>query len=441
MKRICGLETEHGTVFEEELIKLNLTPESYLMRELRDDPTFLLSEGGSEDEPKRSHWHNGAQIYLDCDKHYEVATPECTPDNISLYDAALSKSICEISPHHHALVYKNSIDDRLKTFGCHENYRVHHPLVHGKELEQLIFQKLGAFFVTRILFSGAGHLYEGKYYMSQQALGNAHLATTRTPSFYTSRLNEPFSEKGIRFHYTGGEANLSEIANYLKIGTTSLLLTLIESDASFFKDISNNADTCAKLWMELNQETNLFVKQEKTPIIEKAIEIQKYYQSCAQTFFDQNLHLKDAWTDDILVRWKNVLQQIKTRSPIIKRQVDWAIKHALIKSYAQQEQLELSDKRIEKASRHYHLLRPEGAYYVLRKAELVDTLFTAEELSSAQYNPPNTRAKARTEILRKMAKQHAVPQIIAWDRLRFLNPETNRSIEYLLPDPLALHFP
>ncbi len=195
---------------------------------------------------------NGARLYLDTGFHPEYATPECDDiTDLVIHDKAgerivedllhqAEKRLREDGISGHILLFKNNTDSAGNSYGCHENYLVSRDVSFQRLAEGLI-----PFFVTRQIFAGAGKVLQTPrgfhYCLSQRA---QHIcqeisgATTSSRSIINTR-DEPHAdaEKYRRLHVIVGDSNMSEVATYLKVGTTALILDMIE-DGHFDRDYS-----------------------------------------------------------------------------------------------------------------------------------------------------------------------------------------------------------
>jgi len=185
---------------------------------------------------------NGARLYLDTGFHPEYATPECDDiTDLVTHDKAgerivedllhqAEKRLREDGISGHILLFKNNTDSAGNSYGCHENYSVSRDVSFQRLAEGLI-----PFFVTRQIFAGAGKVLQTPrgfhYCLSQRA---QHIcqeisgATTSSRSIINTR-DEPHAdaEKYRRLHVIVGDSNMSEVATYLKVGTTALILDMI----------------------------------------------------------------------------------------------------------------------------------------------------------------------------------------------------------------------
>src|SRR5437763_5992870 len=194
---------------------------------------------------------NGARYYVD-HAHPEYSTPECiTPRDLVVHDKAgeriLERSLQEVQqilpPGQRLNIYKNNSDGKGNSYGTHENYLVDRAIPFAR-----IVRDLTPFFVTRQIFTGAGKVgAEGQH--GERAIGfqltqrsdffeaEVGLETTLKRPIINTR-DEPHAdpEKYRRLHCIIGDANMSEVATFLKVGATALVLEMIEDE--FLPDLT-----------------------------------------------------------------------------------------------------------------------------------------------------------------------------------------------------------
>src|SRR2546426_630828 len=130
-------------------------------------------------------------------------------------------------------LYKNNTDNKGASYGCHENYLMARATPFAD-----IVRYLTPFFVSRQVVCGAGRVgigadgREDGFQISQRAdffEVEVGLETTLKRPIINTR-DEPHAdpEKYRRLHVIIGDANMSEVSTYLKLGTTSLVLAMIE---------------------------------------------------------------------------------------------------------------------------------------------------------------------------------------------------------------------
>src|SRR3982750_3508660 len=183
---------------------------------------------------------NGARLYVD-HAHPEYSTPEVTtPLDVVLWDKAGEQVMLDASrmaartPGATPInLYKNNTDNKGASYGAHENL-----LMPRSTPFSDIVRHLTPFFVSRQVICGSGRVGIGQdgrdhgFQLSQRAdyfEVEGGLETTLKRPIINPR-DEPHAdpEKYRRLHVIIGDANLSEISTYLKVGTTSLVLAMIE---------------------------------------------------------------------------------------------------------------------------------------------------------------------------------------------------------------------
>ena len=183
---------------------------------------------------------NGARLYVD-HAHPEYSTPEVTnPLDVVRWDKAGERVMAEAArraatipgtqPIH---LYKNNTDNKGQSYGSHENYLMSRATPFAD-----IVRHLTPFFVSRQVVAGQGRVGVGQdgrgegFQLSQRAdffEVEVGLETTLKRPIINTR-DEPHAdaERYRRLHVIIGDANLSETSTYLKLGTTSLVLAMIE---------------------------------------------------------------------------------------------------------------------------------------------------------------------------------------------------------------------
>src|SRR5881392_1419924 len=183
---------------------------------------------------------NGARLYVD-HAHPEYSAPETTnPRSAVVWDKAGERVMAEAAAKAATVpgtspiqLYKNNTDNKGASYGCHENYLMHRATPFAD-----IVRHLTPFFVSRQVVCGAGRVGIGAdgrghgFQISQRAdyfEVEVGLETTLKRPIINTR-DEPHAdpEKYRRLHVIIGDANLAEISTYLKVGTTSLVLAMIE---------------------------------------------------------------------------------------------------------------------------------------------------------------------------------------------------------------------
>src|ERR1700710_2599621 len=133
-------------------------------------------------------------------------------------------------------LYKNNVDGKGASYGSHENY-----LMSRQTPFSAVIAGFTPFFVSRQVITGSGRVGIGAsgddpgFQLSQRAdyiEVEVGLETTLKRGIINTR-DEPHADadKYRRLHVIIGDANLAETSTYLQLGTTSLVLAMIEARA------------------------------------------------------------------------------------------------------------------------------------------------------------------------------------------------------------------
>jgi len=372
---------------------------------------------------------NGARLYVD-HAHPEYSTPEVTnPRDIVLFDKAGERVMAEASRRAATVpgsppinLYKNNTDNKGASYGAHENY-----LMRRRTPFSEIVTHLTPFFVTRQVVCGAGRVGIGQdgsgtgFQISQRAdffEVEVGLETTLKRPIINTR-DEPHAdaEKYRRLHVIIGDANLSEIATYLKVGTTALVLSLIE-DKALPNDLA-----LAEPVSDLRAVSHDPGLQHKVSLRDgrkmTALDIQEIYCERARAYVaDRFGDDVDPITADVLERWESVLQRLRRDPMLCATELDWVAKLRLLEGYRDRDGLGWDSPRLQLVDLQYHDVRPEkGLYHRLVARGAMKRLLEDDEVTRAMLKPPtDTRAYFRGRCLEKYG---ASVVAASWDSLIF----------------------
>jgi Pup amidohydrolase len=372
---------------------------------------------------------NGARLYVD-HAHPEYSSPEVTtPLDAVLWDKAGELVMLDASRRAGLLpggapivLYKNNTDNKGASYGAHENYLMRRSTPFGD-----IVRHLTPFFVSRPVVCGAGRVGIGQdgrehgFQLSQRAdffEVEVGLETTLKRPIINTR-DEPHAdpEKYRRLHVIIGDANLSEISTYLKVGTTSLVLAMIE-DRFITADLTVDGPVAGL--RAISHDSSLQHKVRLTDGRElTGIQLQLEYLDLARKYVEDRYGADaDAQTVDVLARWESVLDRLERDPMSLSRELDWVAKLSLLEQYRQRDGLDWDDAKLQLIDLQYADIRPEkGLYHRLVKAGRIDRLLTDPAVESAMHDPPeDTRAYFRGRCLEKYAEHVAAA---SWDSVIF----------------------
>jgi proteasome accessory factor A len=372
---------------------------------------------------------NGARLYVD-HAHPEFATPECTnARDIVLWDLAGEAVMREgarlaglIPGSVPILLYKNNTDNKGASYGAHENYLMRRETPFGE-----IVRHLTPFFISRQVVTGAGRVGIGQdgrgagFQLTQRAdyfEVEVGLETTLKRPIINTR-DEPHAdaEKWRRLHVIIGDANLSEISTYLKVGTTSLVLAMIE-DGWLPHDLSVEQPV-ASLRAVSHDPTLRHTLRLRDGRRLTAVQLQLEYFDQARKYVEDRLGSDvDEVTADILARWESVLTRLSDDVMSLSGELDWVAKLEILEGYRQRDGLQWDDARLALIDLQYADLRPEkGLYQRLLARGRMQRLVSEAEVARAVTEPPeDTRAYFRGKCV---AKYGDAVSAASWDSVIF----------------------
>ena len=372
---------------------------------------------------------NGARLYVD-HAHPEYSAPECTnPLAAVIWDKAGERVMAEAAMRAAELpggaaiqLYKNNTDNKGASYGCHENYLMRRSTPFAD-----IVRNLTPFFVSRQVVCGAGRVGLGAdgrgegFQISQRAdffEVEVGLETTLKRPIINTR-DEPHAdpEKYRRLHVIIGDANMSEVSSYLKLGSTALVLAMIE-DKFMDGDLAVEApiaelraishDPACRHLVALRDGRRMTGVQLQMEYLERA---RKYVEDRFGTAADD-------MTVDVLNRWESVLNRLAEDPMSLSRELDWVAKLHLLEGYRQRDGIGWGHPRLQLVDLQYTDIRPDrGLYNRLAARGRMDRLADEAQVERAVYEPPeDTRAYFRGRCLQKYADAVAAA---SWDSVIF----------------------
>lgn len=459
-KRIIGIETEFGCLISDDTVGT-----SEMVVEQVKDHAFYKDKLGLIDlhardyafEPARcgGFLRSGGRLYIDAvGSHMEYATPECTDfRDVVAYDKAgrviLQRLLRELGIDDVVSFHSNSVDHfGGHTFGCHENYLV--------AIDDRIFLEalscLLPFLVTRQIFAGVGRVgghrlnykslknnimtisdYEvdyqwvGNFYgvevdptidfqLSQRADHIVKTISSRV-RFNRAIINPKWDSyynvsNQHRLHILYGECNMSEYATLLKVGTTSLVLELIE-EGLLLRD-TELRDPLETLKSVSRDPTWKWIVKRKEGGSIRATDLQRIYLMAAKERYAG----RDEQTDYVLKEWEYCLDTLDKDPYLLADKLDWVAKRKMLEDFIEEEgTVKWGDDVLHSLDLEYHNVNPEnGLYYGLEQANLIKRESTDLRIFEATMTPPaNTRAKGRGVVIDKLLSTNSRDYVIDWD--------------------------
>ncbi|MFN8192152.1 MAG: depupylase/deamidase Dop [Nocardioidaceae bacterium] len=372
---------------------------------------------------------NGARLYVD-HAHPEYSTPEVTgaldivrwdkAGELVMLDAArLAALVPGATP---IVLYKNNTDNKGASYGAHENYLMSRATPFAD-----IVRHLTPFFVSRQVVAGAGRVgigQEGREHGFQLTQRSdffeveVGLETTLKRPIINTR-DEPHADPDVyrRLHVIIGDANLAEVSTYLKVGTTSLVLAMIE--AGFISHDLGVESPVASLRAVSHDPSlrHLLTLTDGRRLT--AVQLQMEFLDLARKFVEDRFGADaDTETVDVLARWESVLDRLERDPMLLSQELDWVAKYRLLQQYRDRDGLDWDDAKLHLIDLQYADIRPEkGLYHRLVKSGRIERLLDDASVEAAMHDPPtDTRAYFRGRCLEQYPSQVAAA---SWDSVIF----------------------
>lgn len=452
MKRLVGLETEYGCLCPASL-EGSPVPErvrDYIFAQKKWGLIDLHDRDYDEPAGNGGFLFNGGRLYLDMG-HVEYCTAECQhlSDVIASDQAGeemLQTALVELGLAGEVDFVKNNVDHYTgATFGCHENYL----MSREAPLTPPNVDSLLAFLALRGLMVGAGRVgavtaprrqekatpvTEVPYQIMQRA-DYIQTEIYEWVQFNRALINardEPLADptRFRRLHLLLGDSNVLPFTNALKIGTTALVLDLLESDqlprialaepVRMMRELSHRPD--GPWLVELAGGTSC-----------DAVELLERFLEAARKG-DAKGDADHAWT---VCAWEDVLRHLSGDRTQLIGKVDWITKQHLLQEFMRQENLAWDDPWLESLDLEFHKMDP--AKNLLRS--LPNT--SLAEIALPHYNasfdhqreaPRHGRAFVRSALMQRHADEASY--VIDWDYV-----QSGAHYHYALDDPFSSDLP
>lgn len=450
-RRIMGVETEFGVTAyrpggagaDGSASGAVLTPEEVAR--------YLFRPVVARHRSSNIFTQNASRLYLDVGSHPEFATAECdSVTQLLNYDKSgefvfnqlareAEEALAADGIAADVYLFKNNVDSRGNSYGTHENYLV------GRELVLKSFGKqLLPFLVTRQLLCGAGMVKDGQFFISQRAdqvWESVSSATTRTRPIINTR-DEPHgdSHRFRRMHVIVGDSNMAEPSFALKIGSTLLVIEMLEAgfklpDFELENPISHIRDIAA----DPTGGTELLLK-DGTRLT--ALEIQRATLDAATRWLEirPDEGTSNEEMERVLDLWRRVLDAIDTQDfSAVDQEIDWVIKRKLLTQFKARLGSGWDHPKLKQIDLAYHDIKQDrGLFYALQRRGLASRWTTDEAIEAAAAAAPRTtRAALRGKFLaaaRAGEAAYGTDYNVDWVHLKVNRPQP-RTIELL--DPFA----
>ena len=430
IRKVCGIETEYGILTtgaeQNPILASSLLINAYLGHldsgvswdyaaerpeaDARGERGGFVFAPDVEPQMLNAVLRNGARYYVD-HAHPEISTPECSnPLDAVLYDCAAEEIIRrsanaleqKMESQVSTYLYKNNCDGKGNSYGCHENY-----LVQRSTQFDAIVAGVLPHFVTRQIYCGSGKVgvenlgsrrgstpgNPFQFQISQRAdyfETEVGLETTiRRPLVNTRDEPHCDAKKYRRLHVICGDANMSQVATFLKLATTSVILAMIEDGV--LESRMSLADPVRAV-QDISSDPTLSVTVElRSGDRVTALDIQEWLCMEGLAYLQRSPDCIGEESAALLGRyWPEILSGLRLRSPLVLGTVDWIAKERILLAFASRHGIKSADPRLQMIDLQYHDMRREKGL-ALRAG--LQELVRREDIDMAIDTPPaDTRA-------------------------------------------------
>jgi len=371
---------------------------------------------------------NGARLYVD-HAHPEYSSPEVTsPRDAIAWDRAGEAVMREavrllaVPGTPGVNLYKNNTDGKGASYGTHENYLMSRATPFAEIVRHLI-----PFFVARQVMCGSGRVGIGVessrpgFQLAQRSdffEVEVGLETTlKRPLINTRDEPHAVADRYRRLHVILGDANHCDVTNLLKLGTTSLVLGMIEDGAvGEALTVDKPVEALHRLSHDPTLRTTVEVAGRGT--LTGVQLLWSYYELVDRWLERKYAGERDEDTAEVMQRWEQVLTKLERDPMEAYREVDWVTKLKTLESYRARDGLDWSDHRLRAIDIQWSDVRSDkGLFNRLLAAGRVEQLVDDTLVKDAVGNPPrDTRAYFRGTCLARFPREVAAA---SWDSVIF----------------------
>lgn len=321
-------------------------------------------------------------------------------------------------------------EQRLTAVLCRLDYKISFPFINLMFLPHLVilrivaFKKyrkiLNAFIASRVIISGAGCVLEnGDFALSEKGSaikrevrrtvgaherplydsGNLLKAVILgVPSLFRLRFRKvlPILRRSQRLQLGLSDSNRAEIAEYLKIGTTYLIMEMIEQ--GFIKDAPEFKNSVEALKVFTFDPSLTHAAKTRTGESLSALQVQRWFLEQAKNYLKQSktTHVELL---EITRLWEETLHLLEYDPKQLIGRLDWISKRYLLETAGKGASFAVK-KKIDIG---YHELG-SGYFDVLEKNGLSLTITSEEAVEDAMTQPSTAKsAQLRSRLIKSLA--------------------------------------
>jgi len=446
-QRITGLETEYGCLIQPPAQVQEVLPRvrDWLFENDRYGLIDLHDRDWDEPAGNGGFLFNGGRVYIDMG-HMEYCTPECaTAIDVVRYDRAgdllLQEAVRALKLEDKVSFIRNNVDHYTgATFGCHENYSLDRKApLHEKNVLSLL-----AFLTLRVLFTGSGRVgsirpsrFRGElvqredaalFQISQRAdyIQNDFFEWVQHNRAIINTRDEPLADprQYRRLHLIHGDSNVLPATIFLKVGTTRLVLDLLDADELPPLALHDAVTTLRLLSRTLQPPWCVPLGDGK---LADAIELLAMYHAKAKELFKG----RDAETDSLLDLWAKVMRGLSSNLNSMVGILDWVTKEYLLREFCRSEGLEWGNPWLESQDLEFHHIDPDRSLGLALAHR--DGFWEPDGMPEAMSKPPcDSRAHARSRLMREIQGKES-SYFLDWEAVEVPNQKRTRLLNPFQP--------
>ncbi len=346
---------------------------------------------------------------------------------------------------------------RFENFAIRFEYKIFYPLANLTLIPYIFWQRLfvfkqyrkrlTAFLISRTIISGTGSLMnDSSYALSEKGVaikrtfrstlgaeqrpiydnGNlvkeAMMAGMNILFFKFEKVKQLFKQKQ-RLQLGFSDSNRAQVAEYLKVGTTLLVLKMLEQ--GFIHNevpiIKKPIKALKKINFDPGLKTRIDLINGTTMT---ALELQKWYLEAAQRFIKQS---KDIHIEfyEVVRLWQETLTLLEQDPGQLIGRIDWITKRYLLETSGKNADYD-TKKKIDIG---YHELGT-GYFDLLENKGLAPVLVTEEEVNEAVRKPSSPlKTRLRSRFIKSLAYEGQKVKI-TWDSVQIGNWRNRKIINF-----------
>jgi len=446
-QRITGLETEYGCLIQPPAQPQDVLPRirDWLFEDDRYGLIDLHDRDWDEPAGNGGFLFNGGRIYIDMG-HMEYCTPECaSAADVVRYDRAgdllLQEAVNALKLQDKVSFIRNNVDHYTgATFGCHENYSLDRKApLHEKNVLSLL-----AFLTLRVLFTGSGRVgsirpsrFRGEvvqreeaalFQISQRAdyIQNDFFEWVQHNRAIINTRDEPLADPRHyrRLHLIHGDSNVLSATNFLKVGTTRMVLDLLDADELPAMALHDAVTALRLLSRTLGPPWCVPLADGKLADAVELLSI--FHQKCRQIFKG-----RDTETDELLKLWARILDGLSSDLNSLIGLVDWVTKEYLLREFCKREGLEWGHSWLESQDLEFHHIDPDRSLGL--GLANTDGFWEPARLEKSKTEPPtDSRAHARSRLMREIQGRET-SYFLDWEAVEVPNQKRTRLLNPFQP--------